>query len=475
MRIPALILALASGTLLLVPSRAQDGKPPSSKQETRQASDKVKELQKERIVTLKSMAEIETLLHKNGKASSEAALEAKVLVCDAELDAAEKEPDRITVLKSLVKVLKEYEEITKARKVSAEGTEVAVLKVKARRLEAEIRLEQAQGQRQAKNIEPEHEKAVVISLQAKDVVIAEQFACQIHSRRHIDVRSQQSGYVEEIQVKEGQAVKQGEVMFKIASLLYKARLDAELAEVEIAALNLKSTEKLFQKKVVSEDEVAVLRAKLASAQAKAKLARAELDLTMVRAPFDGIVDHLQEQQGSLVTEREILTTLSDNSVMWVYFNVPQTFYLEYMSNPAKDQEVDAELVLADGRKFSQSGKIAAIEAQFDKETGNIPFRADFPNPEGLLRHGMTANLLIHRTLSNAIVIPQRATFEILGKRNVYVVNKEDVVHQREIVIRSELVEDFVIKKGLDVNDRIVLEGVRQIHDGEKLKYEFQHP
>jgi membrane fusion protein, multidrug efflux system len=475
MRIPALILAVAAGTLLFALASAQDGGSQSSKQETRQSADKVKELQKERIATLKAMTDVETRLHQNGKASPEAVLEARVLVCEAELDAAEKESDRITVLRNLVEVLKEHEEVAKARKKSAEGTEVSVLKVKARRLEAEIRLERAQAQEQAKNVEPEHEKVVVTSPQAKDVVVTQQFACQLQSRRHIDVRSQQSGYLEEVQVKEGQAVKQGEVIFKVEPLLYKAKLDAELAEVELAALNLKNTERLFQNKVVSVDEVALLRAKLASAQAKAKLAQAELDLTMVRAPFDGIIDRLQVQQGSLVTERDILTTLSDNSVMWVYFNVPQARYLEYMANPAKDQAGETELVLADGRKFPQPGKIAAIEAEFNKKTGNIPFRADFPNPDGLLRHGMTGIVLIHQTLSNAIVIPQRATFETLGKRYVYVVDTQDVVHQREIVIQNELDDLFVVNKGVGVDEKIVLEGAQCVRDGDKVEYKVDPP
>ena len=121
----------------------------------------------------------------------------------------------------------------------------------------------------------------------------------------------------------------------------------------------------------------------------------------------------------------------------------------------------------------RAGKIGAIEAKFNNETGNIPFRADFPNPDRLLRHGQTGNVLIHRTLNNAIVIPQRATFEILDKRYVYVVGKDDVVHQREIVIQHEMDDIFVIKKGLDVNDKIVLEGVRQVHDGDKVEYEFR--
>ena len=123
---------------------------------------------------------------------------------------------------------------------------------------------------------------------------------------------------------------------------------------------------------------------------------------------------------------------------------------------------------------STTGKIGAIEAKFNNETGNIPFRADFPNPDGLLRHGQTGNVLIHRTLNNAIVIPQRATFEILDKRYVYVVGEDHVVHQREIVIQHEMDDIFVIKKGLGVDDKIVFEGVRQVRDGDKVEYEFRH-
>ena len=247
-----------------------------------------------------------------------------------------------------------------------------------------------------------------------------------------------------------------------------------MAEAKLAQLEFKNTKKLFEDKVVSQNEVALLEAKLAKAKAKAKLAEAELNFTNVRAPFDGIVDRLHEQQGSLIKEGDILTTLSDNSVMWVYFNVPEARYLEYMADRKQHKEErQIELVLANGNKFQQPGKIGAIEAKFNNETGNIPFRADFPNPDRLLRHGQTGTVLIHRTLKDAIVIPQRATFEILDKRYVYVVDKDDVVHQREIVVQNELEDIFVIKKGLDVNDKIVLEGIRQVRDGEKVEYEFR--
>ncbi len=331
--------------------------------------------------------------------------------------------------------------------------------------------------------ELEDHKIVVTSPMAKDVVITQQYVCQIHSRRHIKVCALQNGFLQEIGVNEGQAVKKGDLMFKILATLYQARWEAELAEARLAELELQNTERLKMQKVVSQNEVALYEAKLAKAKAKAKLAEAELNFTIVRAPFDGIVDRLEQQLGSLIKEGEVLTTLSDNSVMWVYFNVPEGRYLDYMAGLDRANESrKIELVLANGSKFPYISTNVTVEAKFNNETGNIPFRADFENPlirpdkpDRLLRHGQTGNVLIQRTLKNAIVIPQRATFEILDRRYVYVVDKDNVMHQRDIVIQNELDDIFVVKSGLDVNDKIVLEGVRQVHDGEKREYEFRKP
>jgi len=325
--------------------------------------------------------------------------------------------------------------------------------------------------------ESEVQKIVATSPKAKDVIVTQQYVCQIHSRRHIKVCALANGYIEEILVKEGKAYHKGDVMFKILPTLYRARRDAEVAEATFAEMELNNAKRLAQDRVVSQNEVALYEAKLAKARAKAKLAEAELNFTTVRAPFDGIVDRLHEQLGSLVKEGEVLTTLSDNSVMWVYFNVPEARYLDYMAGQGQEQESPKiELVLANGSTFPEVGTIGAIEAKFNNETGNIPFRADFSNPNRLLRHGQTGNVLIHRTLKNAIVIPQRATFEILDKRYVYVIDKDNVVHQCGIVVQHEMEDIFVISKGLDVNDKIVLEGVRQVHDGEKVEeYEFSPP
>ncbi len=186
------------------------------------------------------------------------------------------------------------------------------------------------------------DKIVVSSPKATDVIITQRYVCQIHAHRHINVRALENGYLEEISVKEGQAVKKGDSMFKILPTLYPTKLDAETAEAKPSPGDGCAVQLAGQAKLDAETAKATL--------AKANLAKTELNLNNVTAPFDGIVDRLHEQLGSLVKEGDILTTLSDNSVMWVYFNVPEKKYLEYMAARKQDQEdPKVELVLANSK------------------------------------------------------------------------------------------------------------------------------
>ncbi len=350
--------------------------------------------------------------------------------------------------------------------------------------------------RQMERPRQEHRKVTAINPQAKAVTITQQYVGQIRAQHHIKVRALEKGYLEAIPVKEGQAVKQGDVLFKVLPILHQARLDAMMAEAQLAQLELNkklsgkvAPEKVGPEKVGPEkvgpekvgpenglvdNELAQLEARVA--KAKAQVAAAELYDGSVKAPFDGIVGLLNLPQGSLVEKGEILTTLFDSSHVWVYFNVPEARYLEYMADLNQHQEdLQVELVLANGSKFGQIGTIGAIPADFNRDTGNIAFRADFPNPDGLLRHGQSGNVLIHRVLHGAIVIPRQATFDILDKRYVFVVDQEDVAHQREIFIQNELEDILVVKQGLDLNDRIVLEGILYVRDGDKLEYGVDQP
>ena len=320
----------------------------------------------------------------------------------------------------------------------------------------------------------DEQKILVTSPKIQDVIITESFVCQIRSQRHIEVRAFEGGYLDKIFINEGQAVKKGDVMFKILPVLYKAKLDAENAKANVAQQKYKYTQQLAKDKVVSQNEVSLKKAELDEAQAKANFAAAELNFTDIRAPFDGIVDRLLQREGSLIKEGDILTTLADNSVMWVYFNVPEKYYLHYMATRKQREKDDKiELVLANGDTFPQPGKIGAIEADFNNENGNIKFRADYPNPDGLLRHGQTGTIKIRRPMKNALVIPQRATFELLDKRYVWVVDENDIAHQTLITVKNELEDIFVIESGLKVTDKIVLEGVREIEENAKVDYNFR--
>lgn len=341
--------------------------------------------------------------------------------------------------------------------------------------------DESHGESHGESEHPEHQILVTSPLR-KDVISTQPYVCQIHSCQHIEVRALKDGYLEQIHVKEGQAVKKGELMFKILPVLYMARLDAEVAEANRVQIELQNAESLSAKGFISQPEIALKKAELAKAKAKVELAQAELSFTNIKAPFDGIVDRQRNQLGSLIEEGDVLTTFSDNSLMWVYFNVPESRYLEYKAELDKaDQDghpeahLQIELKLANSQIFPQPGKIGAIEADFNNTTGNIAFRADFPNPNGLLRNGQTGTILIHRVLKNVLVIPQRATYEILAKRYAYVIDKDNVVHQRDITIESAQDDIFVLKDGLKEGEKIILEGIRQVRDGDKVEYEFQAP
>ncbi|MBX9654097.1 efflux RND transporter periplasmic adaptor subunit, partial [bacterium] len=161
----------------------------------------------------------------------------------------------------------------------------------------------------------EEHKVLVTSPKVEDVTITEEYVCQIHSQRHIEICALEKGYLEEIPVKEGQSVKKGDLLFKILPILYQAKLNTERAEADLAQIEYDNNLKLLGKNVVSDQALALSKAKLDKAKAQVQLAEAELNFANVRAPFDGIVDRLHEQQGSLIDEGEVLTTMSDNSVM----------------------------------------------------------------------------------------------------------------------------------------------------------------
>lgn len=329
---------------------------------------------------------------------------------------------------------------------------------------------------QSKKEEKEEEINFLVTSPLKtDTTITREYVCQIHSIQHIEMRALEKGYLEKIFVDEGQFVKKGQMMFQIMPLIYNAELQKAQAEADFAEIEYQNTKQLSEKNVVSPNELALAKAKLNKAKAELSLAQTHLQFTEIKAPFDGIMDHFQVRLGSLINEGDLLTTLSDNSEMWVYFNVPEAEYLNYKSNATQENLLKVNLLMANNQLFEFPGVVKTIEADFNNETGNIAFRATFPNPNKLLRHGETGNIEMTIPLKNAIIIPQKATYEVLEKKYVFVVDKDNVVHSREITIASEMPDLYVIKSGLVQNERILLEGIRKVKDNEKITCKYEDP
>lgn len=309
----------------------------------------------------------------------------------------------------------------------------------------------------------------VTTVERRDVEVVDEYVCQIRAIQHIDVRSLERGYLDQIFVDEGQFVRRGQRLFQVQPIVYRAELAVASAELRSAEIQYRNTELLRQGNVVSPTELALSRAELEQREARQKLARAHLRFTTLEAPFDGIVGRLMVRRGSLLEEGETLTVLSDVSRMWVYFNVSERQYLDYRRVHDVHDRVPVRLRMANGELFPHEGWVETADADFDNETGTIAFRATFPNPDALLRHGETGDVLMTRALRGVLVIPQIATFHVLGKTFVFVVGADGEVRTREITVGAELPHRFVVDGGLREGDRILVGGLRQVRDGDRVE------
>lgn len=307
----------------------------------------------------------------------------------------------------------------------------------------------------------------------RDAMLTKEYVSQIHAYQHIELRALEKGYLQDSFVDEGQVVEQGQPMFKIMPNVYQAELEKAKAEASVARIEYENTKALAERNIVSQNELAVAKATLAKAEAEVNLAQTHLDFTNVNAPFTGMMDHLEVRKGSMVDEGELLTTLADLSKMWVYFNVPEAEYLDIKLNGMASRQV--RLKLANGMIFDQEGTIETIEADFDNRTGNIEFRATFPNPGHILRHGQTGNILMDVPYPDALMIPQKATFEVLDKTYVYVVNDENQLEQRLITIAAEQPHVFLVGNGLDEADVVLIEGLRRVQNGDEIVPKREEP
>ena len=307
-----------------------------------------------------------------------------------------------------------------------------------------------------------------------DTSFTKEYVSQIQSIRNIEVRAQEKGYLESINVDEGQYVKAGQVLFRIMPKIYQAELLKAQAAVKEAELEMMNTKTLADKNIVSKTELEIAEAKLDEAKADLALAQVHVSLTEIKAPFDGTIDRIHFKLGSLIDEGTLLTTLSDNKYVYAYFNVSETEYLNFKTRSNANEKTTVTLLLANNQLHKYKGIVETIESEFDNTTGNISFRAKFPNPDMLLKHGETGKVQMTIPITNGLIIPQKATYELQDKIYVYVVDKNNIVKSRSITIKNVLPDLYVVD-GLSENDKILLEGVQVAKDDDKIEYKYVEP
>lgn len=206
------------------------------------------------------------------------------------------------------------------------------------------------------------------------------------------------------------------------------------------------------------------------AESEVESALLKLSFTQIRAPFDGIIDRIPNKIGSLIDEGTLMTTISDNSEVYAYFSVSEKEYLDFInSNDKSKAKKEVELILANGEKYAYSGYVETIEGEFEQGTGNISFRAKFPNPKKILKHGSSGKIRTAQKIEKALVIPQKSTYEVQDRLYVYTVNQKGIVETKSFVPKMRIPHLFIVDSGIAQSDSLIFEGIQELKVGLPIK------
>ena len=325
-----------------------------------------------------------------------------------------------------------------------------------------------------------------MTVATSDKELRTSYSATIRGQQDVDIYPQVSGTLTKLCVNEGETVKKGKLLFVIDQVPYLAALRTAEANVEVAKAGVATAQLVFDSKQALFNENVISNYELQTAQnslltAKAQLAQANaqrinaannLSYTEVTSPVDGVVGVLPYRVGTLVSPSmpKPLTTVSDNSAMFVYFSMTENQLLDITrqygsKDNALAQMPDVQLILNDKSEYETPGKVEAISGVIDRNTGTVSLRAMFPNPNGLLRSGGSGNVVVPVEVNNCLVIPRTATFEIQDKTFVYTIEDGKARAIPVEVTRANGGDDYIVNSGLNVGDVIITEGVGILREG----------
>ena len=333
----------------------------------------------------------------------------------------------------------------------------------------------------------------VITISQHQTTLFNDYPATIQGQQNIEIRPKIDGYIEAIYVDEGATVKKGQLLFRINAPQYEqevrtAQADIKIARADVnaAQMQVEKVRPLVEKDIISKYELSSaeynLQAKQAvQAQAEARLANAQTNLgyTSVTSPVNGVVGTLPFRLGSLVSSNtaQPLTTVANVGNIFAYFSMNEKESLAFNRN-TKGATIPERLatlppvtlIMADGSEYAEKGKVETASGLITTQTGSVSVRATFPNAGNFIQSGSTGKVRIPQTIDSALLVPQKATYELQGKRFVYLVDGNGTIKNTEIkVLEGSNGQFFIVKEGLQPGDKIVLEGIEGLKDGMQIK------
>jgi membrane fusion protein (multidrug efflux system) len=340
---------------------------------------------------------------------------------------------------------------------------------------------------------------LVLPVTPKPTTLFFEFPATIQGEQNVEIRPKIDGYMDSIYVDEGATVKKGQTLFRISAPQYEqevrtARADILIAQADVSAaeMQVNKVRPLVEKHIISKYELEGAQYTLQSreaalAQAHARLANARTNLgyTAIKSPVNGVIGTIPYKIGSLVSPgtTQPLTTVSNIGNIYAYFSVNEKDVLQFekeIKGPSLQDGLASlppvSLLLANGSELSKQGKIDAASGLINTETGSFNIRAIFPNPGKIIHSGSSGTVRLPQHIDSALLIPQRVTYEMQGKKFVFVLDSSGTVRSTEInVMTGDNGQYFVVNKGLRPGDRILLEGVSTLREGTAVKPKMANP
>ncbi|RZJ68072.1 MAG: efflux RND transporter periplasmic adaptor subunit [Flavobacterium sp.] len=307
----------------------------------------------------------------------------------------------------------------------------------------------------------------------QDATVFQEYTANLEGRQNVEIRPKVNGFIQKIYVDEGQQVRKGQLLFKIETNTLNQDASAAKANVNAAQVEVDRLKPLVDRKIISEVQLETAKAKLAQAKSAYGSIAANIGYGTIVSPVDGFVGSLPFKEGTLasMTSVDPLTTVSDTRVMRAYFSLNEKQMIEFAktfkgeSLAAKLKNVpQVSLLLADNSEYDVKGNIETINGQADPETGTTQFRAEFNNPEAVLRSGGTGIVRIPVVTKNVILVPQNAVLDMQGKQTIYVVGEGNKVKSRIITTSGVSGLNFIVTDGLKEGETVVVEGASKMKD-----------